>query len=569
MERTSFQTINATSVHRSAAQAKLLQLKPGQIFEGKVLKLYPNQTASLRLGTMHVIARLQAAISVGEKYFFQVTKNEGVPHLKVLETPRNTVPIPAQTTNDVLKAMDLPFNKANEMMLQLFQKEQIPFSKEMIQQGGALLKRFQLMNEEGVRVFTHMYHRNIPFTERTFQAVRAALTGPPLVEQLKQFEQQLMNESAKALPMKQSEALKSVQHMLTTIIQSSTIPKENGQPSSPQLEAFHRLIQRSLENPLYLLRTLQQANIVKGDIHLSGFLTTLQQTVLSQEHTTIMDLFSIKEGNVRLLHEQQPETFFRTLFTSLSTMEGRKGLESFQRLFAWLGSARGIWTSQSASSLQQWIATLPTHVEGLSSDENANAFLRLLKNFPQLSGFFHEKNIFEHHMQQRTLKMSLLEKLPYLPSKVREQAETVLHRVTGAQLLAEEQHGWLHQTTIQVPLFLGGHQTDVTIQWEGRKTKTNHIDPAHCRILFYLEMAHFGEMVTDVHIQQRVVTVTIFNEKEEPKAIIAMWQPYLQKQLEKLHYQFNALYWKNPTTMKRADQRDAAHVGYEGVDIRI
>src|SRR5699024_627788 len=147
--------------------------------------------------------------------------------LKVLETPRNTVPIPAQTTNDVLKAMDLPFNKANEMMLQLFQKEQIPFSKEMIQQGGALLKRFQLMNEEGVRVFTHMYHRNIPFTERTFQAVRAALTGPPLVEQLKQFEQQLMNESAKALPMKQSEALKSVQHMLTTIIQSSTIPKEN------------------------------------------------------------------------------------------------------------------------------------------------------------------------------------------------------------------------------------------------------------------------------------------------------------------------------------------------------
>ena len=76
-------------------------------------------------------------------------------------------------------------------------------------------------------------------------------------------------------------------------------------------------------------------------------------------------------------------------------------------------------------------------------------------------------------------------------------------------------------------------------------------------------------MVTDVHIQQRMVTVTIFNEKEEPKAIIAMWRPYLQKQLEKLHYQFNALFWKNPTTMKRADQRDAPHVGYEGVDIRI
>ncbi|MFB4162645.1 hypothetical protein ACE1TI_02145 [Alteribacillus sp. JSM 102045] len=35
----------------------MLQLKPGQVFEGKVLKLFPNQTAALRLGTMNVTAR--------------------------------------------------------------------------------------------------------------------------------------------------------------------------------------------------------------------------------------------------------------------------------------------------------------------------------------------------------------------------------------------------------------------------------------------------------------------------------------------------------------------------------
>lgn len=547
MERTSFQPSNVMSLSRSSVQAKLLQLKPGQVFEGKVLKLYPNKTASLRLGTMNVVAHLQAAIRKGEKYFFQVTKNEGIPHLKVLETPRTSVPLPAQTPTEVLKAMDISPHRGNEMLLTLFQKEQIPFSKEMIQQGGALLKRFHLMNGDGISILTQMKDRNIPFTSTAFQAVKEALTGPSLAERLTKLQQTLLEAGTKTLPLRQREAVDSLRQMFTQVIETHHLSKKDVSNLSQAFARFEK-------NPTQLFHALKERRIVAKETTLQEWATNFRHRVLTHYRSDFMNMFSFSEAAVRQLEQLSPENFLRTFLQLLSAFEGREEA-IFHRVLLWMEDGK----STVRPGLFQF---------GLEGKD----IFSLLKNFPKTAGFLYEKNILASktltEAQQTNVKSVLLEQLPHLPKKVAEQAEALLHRLTGLQLLAEDQNGLLQQTTLQIPLFFAGHETDLTIQWEGKKTESGEIDPNHCRILFYLNMLHLGETIADVHIQERTVTVTIFNEHVEPTAILSLWQPLLKKQLEKLNYELNALYWKTPAK-KKAAERYTPYVGWEGVDIRI
>ena len=53
---------------------------------------------------------------------------------------------------------------------------------------------------------------------------------------------------------------------------------------------------------------------------------------------------------------------------------------------------------------------------------------------------------------------------------------------------------------------------DATLQWNGRMKDNGKIDANYARVLFYLQMASMQETVIDMQVQNRVVTVTVFNE---------------------------------------------------------
>ena len=56
---------------------------------------------------------------------------------------------------------------------------------------------------------------------------------------------------------------------------------------------------------------------------------------------------------------------------------------------------------------------------------------------------------------------------------------------------------------------------DATLQWNGRMKDNGKIDANYARVLFYLQMASMQETVIDMQVQNRVVTVTVFNENSE------------------------------------------------------
>jgi hypothetical protein len=62
-----------------------LTFLPGHIFQGKITKLFPNHLASLSINGMYLTARLEASLTVGGRFWFEVQEGTGVPRLKVIE----------------------------------------------------------------------------------------------------------------------------------------------------------------------------------------------------------------------------------------------------------------------------------------------------------------------------------------------------------------------------------------------------------------------------------------------------------------------------------------------------
>ena len=60
---------------------------------------------------------------------------------------------------------------------------------------------------------------------------------------------------------------------------------------------------------------------------------------------------------------------------------------------------------------------------------------------------------------------------------------------------------------------------DATLQWNGRMKDNGKIDANYARVLFYLQMASMQETVIDMQVQNRVVTVTVFNENSEIQSL--------------------------------------------------
>ena len=71
--------------------------------------------------------------------------------------------------------------------------------------------------------------------------------------------------------------------------------------------------------------------------------------------------------------------------------------------------------------------------------------------------------------QLETLKPLLMKLLQDdLPMDVKNLAEQTIQRITAQQILAQE-NGPLQQLLLQIPLTMGTHQTDLTMQWTGRR----------------------------------------------------------------------------------------------------
>ncbi|MDQ0253731.1 hypothetical protein J2S74_001103 [Evansella vedderi] len=409
---------------------KSIQLRSGQLFQGRITQIYPNDLAQLRLGGLTLTAKLEAKIEKGRSYWFQVLDGDnGIPKLRVLEE----VPVfpTKQGKNAIIKQLGIPLGSHHEQLLHKLIKENIPFTRENLRQGGDILQGISLQRETMEEAVVQLLRRNFPITKDTILSLQSL-----------------------------------------------------------------------------------QANETIG-----GALTKLERALRGELQYRYPQLFEI----ISLLLQKSD------------------------------------WDAVNSSGLRGSM---------------------LLKDLFLMLGLNHESQL-NHALannemkKMETLKSLLLEMKPWdLPKSITNLREFLLHRITASQILSTPNEGPVQQVVVQFPVKFSKHYRDVTVQWEGRTLKNGQIDEKHCRILFYMELDHLLETIVDVQIQNRIVSLTIYNEHPKPVSINNQWHDILRGKMRNLNYQFSTVKWiqskgNETNTSSTPALYGERHVNYRGVDVRI
>lgn len=153
---------------------------------------------------------------------------------------------------------------------------------------------------------------------------------------------------------------------------------------------------------------------------------------------------------------------------------------------------------------------------------------------------------------------------------LRDATESLIARMNGS-ILQSGDSGMNQQIVMQLPLEFLGKRIDATIQWSGREKDDGKIDADYARILFYLDLESINKTVVDMQVQNRVVTLTIFNENHQLRDIGNHLQVKLKDGLEAVDYRLSGVIFKNfeedgKMESKRRNDRMAER---SGVDFRI
>ena len=117
-----------------------LTLKQGQVFQGTIKQLYPDQMAEIQVGHQKFIAKLEVPLKAGDAHFFQITGTSPQTELKVVTGPMGQTASQSQQINQLLDSMNLPKTAEMQQLLAHFMKAQLPISKEQLMQAEVWLK---------------------------------------------------------------------------------------------------------------------------------------------------------------------------------------------------------------------------------------------------------------------------------------------------------------------------------------------------------------------------------------------------------------------------------------------
>lgn len=185
------------------------------------------------------------------------------------------------------------------------------------------------------------------------------------------------------------------------------------------------------------------------------------------------------------------------------------------------------------------------------------------------------------------LVLSLLNE-PNLPPTVKEALQLALHHITGQQLLlAADPRTPFSVVTLSVPLpGQHGNGEAATVEIHARRNKGEPLDAANCRLLFDLQLARLGNLLMDVQVVERMVSVRMLSDHPAMETLVSDGRPEAEEALAGIGYRLLSLmqapYPKAPAEEGPASPPEAAagagtasasmllgRKPYKGVDLRI
>ncbi|MHC0037649.1 hypothetical protein [Pseudoneobacillus sp. C159] len=271
--------------------------------------------------------------------------------------------------------------------------------------------------------------------------------------------------------------------------------------------------------------------------------------------------------------------FTKQTFQSLVAVQEPQSLyQQLEKLGRYLDQ-HSLGTSTTLPPLKQMIASI---LENRSYDEldTGKTFQHMLKSLVGSLGLEYEKNVqvWANDRQQsaeplNSLKPLLMKAIAELGS-VGKELEPILNRITGMQIISQDPMSSLHQMVMQLPLSLGGKQSDITLQWNGRKNNKGQIDPDYCRIFMYIDLQSIKQTVIDMQIQKKLIHLSVINENKEIEPIVKALTPTLRAKLKTIGYTLSFAKVSPPIIKTQVDQQQLNPINlskelYQGVDIKV
>lgn len=271
--------------------------------------------------------------------------------------------------------------------------------------------------------------------------------------------------------------------------------------------------------------------------------------------------------------------FTKEVFSSMSAvLDGKPIAQLLENALSSLNERN---ETNTVQQLKAVLNTVISSAEELDWGRSENT-IRHIKHMVSALGMDYEKQIFERDVTSAEKADELLSLKPLLirylteneGNSKKDAAEQLLNRITGLQLLSQD-NGPLLQFTTQVPITFWNKTSDLSIQWNGRKKEDGKIDPHYCRVLFYLDLEYMGHTVVDMQVQNRIMTISISSEKKEMREVASPFIKLLKEKLKEMDYHLSAVTFeeqgenKSGTHSRRAAISVYENKIYGGVDYKV
>lgn len=612
MNSPSFSSIQSKSPHTVPTNLQT-SMKEGQVVHGTIKKLFPNQTAEVQIGNQKVIAKLETPLKAGDAHFFQVTNSNPELQLKVVTGPLTQSNNLAQQAKQLVQAMNLSKSSEMQAVVQFFLKEQMPISKDVLILSEQLLKQLPpgLSVKAALETIQKMIELKLPLTQQLFATVLSGKSTTGMHSFIETFKLALQQDTVIS-PTIKNEILQSLQKVSEPFSlpvagavlgkQIETLHNQQATIGSrlPILQALKEVAvlpaQASLTNPTplpgqvslansageQLIQFAQTANTEKGTAveQLRNWITA-QPLLTSAQKEQILSLLKVNDQPIQLnnaLVKAFAEQSQQAIFS-----KDTNGLTAKEHLVSLLG--KGPTSEVISQSLQQVYTVNKNSFQSqqiIQSEQavmhqlDGKAFEHAMKEVLKSLGFSYEAKLGGNSEEIRQLASQLKPQLVELlqnqaiSASVRDNAELLLGRMNGLQILSSE-NGPQHQLLMQVPLEFLGKKMDATLEWNGRMKEDGKIDADFARILFYLQLDVLKETVVDMQVQNKVVTISLYNHDNHLQTVANNFKDSLKEGLLSVGYTLSGVFVRTFEHQSLASPVRSGLSGKEsqGVDIRI
>lgn len=519
-----------------------IELQPGQIFRGTIMRAYPNNIVQVQLAGGTLMAELNAPLSVGQQAWLQVMPKSHPITLKVIDTPRSAAVTSSNqaevaeksSLEGLLRAIGFKADKVNVQNLQLLMQAGIPLKSEEI---GAMLQllRYAAAPEQTIPLIHLANQRGLPLTGEVIRSLESVFFGKSFTEitqQITQLGQQSNNNQ-----------------QLQSLIQQMNQLWQNARA------------QLSLISP-QVMSTSPNATAVHADVPSTPVMT--QPSPMLQTASTVQQapVHSMPDG-VHLPREGQVSQAASPPTASVT--------------------AQGSLMRDNNPVAMNTIA-LPVQDSG-----NANAPQNGLLNFLKILGVNYDASMSQRlgmsTLDSNAIKQDVLSQLKgvllelrgleNISTAMREAVDQGIRMVTGQQLLfVNDTNTPWNSFIFQIPLTPMHREGEPSyIHIEGRKKGRDVIDSENCRLFFHLDLEHLHTTMIDIQITSRIMNIHIYNDRPQLKQMIEDYREKWKEAMLDQDYQLSSIkVLPIPNVEEQKVHTSPLPVqqsSYQGVDLRI